>query len=230
MTVWTYLSRTSQWFRAAYGPSQEVQSLLKHYPSIAAAAIATATLANFDRSINLFFGRCGLRRLPGALSRFLGGVFQLSRSVSDFAHGFHQATRTLRCRKGGLLVNPPALNDVTIVIGLLTRFLFNVQGKDYDGNYSSGFANSSLSIGYGLPQDRVGFRVVIPTLHEYTKPSHKTPPVHKELALPLIFVSGTLVAHPVHRRCPEVNHLPLTLANSQSKEPSYATLTCHHNV
>jgi len=40
-----------------------------------------------------------------------------------------------------------------------------------------------------------------------------------ELALPLIFVSGTLVAHPVHRRCPEVNHLPLTLANSQSKEP-----------
>ncbi|KAG7410237.1 hypothetical protein Forpi1262_v017661 [Fusarium oxysporum f. sp. raphani] len=51
-----------------------------------------------------------------------------------------------------------------------------------------------------------------------------------ELALPLIFVSGTLVAHPVHRRCPEVNHLPLTLANSQSKEPSYATLTCHHNV
>ncbi|KAF6527594.1 hypothetical protein HZS61_007896 [Fusarium oxysporum f. sp. conglutinans] len=51
-----------------------------------------------------------------------------------------------------------------------------------------------------------------------------------ELALPLIFVSATLVAHPVHRRCPEVNHLPLTLANSQSKEPSYATLTCHHNV
>ncbi|EXK75615.1 hypothetical protein FOQG_19618, partial [Fusarium oxysporum f. sp. raphani 54005] len=78
----------------------EVQGLLKHYPSIAAAAIVAATLANFDRSINLFFGRCGLCRLPGALSRFLGGVFQLLRSVSDFARGFHQATWTLRCRKG----------------------------------------------------------------------------------------------------------------------------------
>jgi hypothetical protein len=43
--------------------------------------------------------------------------------------------------------------------------------------------------------------------------------LQQEVALPLMFVPGPLVAHPVHRRYPEVIHLQLVLANTQIEGP-----------
>jgi hypothetical protein len=76
---------------------------------MAAAAAASATLSDFGRPVRY-------ASPAGVLSRFFGGVFQLSRGVSDFARGSHTFSKKLILSDGPHLKLAQRLGGSAIII------------------------------------------------------------------------------------------------------------------